>query len=88
VDEERERLNMGIAIVIPAERILEVVTQFMAEETEEIAQFEKKKRSYAVPDSVPDARTPMQKTAQGEEIPVPTTDQFFDDLKKISRKKD
>jgi hypothetical protein len=35
----------------------------MAEEAEEIAQYEKKKRSYAVPDSVPGARTQTQKTA-------------------------
>lgn len=87
-DEEREKLNMGIAIVIPAEKILEVITQFMAEEAEEIAQYEKKKRSYAVPDSVPGARTQTQKTAQGTEIPVPSTQQFFSDLEKASRRKE
>ncbi len=87
-DQEREKLNMGIAIVIPAEKILEVATQFMAEETEEIADYEKKKRSYAVPDSVPTARTQTQKTAQGTEIPVPSTEQFFSDLEKASRKKE
>jgi hypothetical protein len=83
-----EKINMGIAIVTPAEKILEVVPQFMTEETLEIEQHEKRKRSYAVPDSVPSPTGEMQKTAQGMDIPVPSTEQFFGDLEKVSRKKD
>jgi hypothetical protein len=48
VDEEREKLNMGIAIVIPAEKILEVIPQFMAEEMEENRAVRKKEALPAI----------------------------------------
>jgi hypothetical protein len=85
---EWEKINMGIAIVIPAEKILEAIQEnYMAEEQEEIAEYERKKRSYAAPDSVP-ATGETQTTSAGLEIPVPSKAQFFDDLQKASRKKD
>jgi len=49
-DKERVAINSGIAIVIPAEKIVEVLDRFKDEEEEEAKRVRMKKRSYVVPD--------------------------------------
>lgn len=80
----------GMAGVIPAWRIQEIL-----DSPELIMQRKKladeyfgieKMRSIPVNDLAHSTAT--QKTNTGSEIPIPTEEQFFDDLKKASRKKD
>jgi len=80
-------VNMGIAIVSPAERILEVIELFKDEEEKEASDF-RKKRVYVVADSLPRPNVTYQVTTGGFEIPIPTEDSFSRDLDKASRKKD
>lgn len=84
-----EGMNVGISVVVPALKIramlyseeqIAVRKQF---EEDELENDPSAKLDHAMPR---DAFT--QKTAKGEEIPVPTTKQFFGDLEKASRKKD
>jgi hypothetical protein len=49
---ERVAINSGIAIVIPAERIVEALEIFKDVEEAEVARIRSKKRSYVVPDSL------------------------------------
>jgi hypothetical protein len=48
---ERVTINSGIAIVIPAEKIVEVLDLFAMEDAEEAEQYRAENRSYVVPDS-------------------------------------
>jgi hypothetical protein len=48
---ERATINSGIAIVIPAEKIVEVLDLFAMEDAEEAEQYRARNRSYVVPDS-------------------------------------
>jgi hypothetical protein len=82
--------NTGMAGVIPAWKIAEVLNieellEMRDKEDHEIT--ERKNKSGASLDYAGEPRN-TQKTAQGLEIPIPATDQFFADLEKASRKKD
>jgi len=89
-DDGKEEIgvNMGIAIVVPAEKIMEVLEQFMKEEEQEAERAREKKRSYVVMDSLPQPNVTAQVTSTGIKIPVPTKDQVLADFEKASRKKD
>ena len=84
---ERKKIliNMGIAIVVPAEKISEVLATFMDEEKRELEEFRKTRMATIQPDSLAN-EVEMQTTPQGEEIPIPTEGQFLSDLQKVSRK--
>jgi hypothetical protein len=83
-----ERLNMGIAFVTPGEKILEVLELFADEEEKEIEEWRQRRRATVSLDSAPNPNVVMQITKDGAEIPIPSQDQFINDLKKASRKKD
>jgi hypothetical protein len=84
--------NTGMAGVIPAWKIVEVlnVEELRAMRDKEDHEITKRKsKSGASLDSVQaEESTKTQITAQGVEIPIPTTDQFLGDLEKASRRKD
>ena len=73
-DDGREKfgVNMGIAIVIPAEKIIEILEQFATEEEQEAADFREKKRSVMTVGS-PEQRTntTAQITIAGISVPAP-----------------
>jgi hypothetical protein len=85
--DRKHGVNMGVAIVVPAIKILETINQ------EGLVAMRKDTEKRATRNMVPgmDLVTPKgrelsQKTANGFEISVPTDEQFFSDLKKASRK--
>jgi hypothetical protein len=83
-------INFGISMVIPAEKITEVVQRFATEEQLEMAETAKKKRSLVIPDSVASKTTAnisFHETGTGFEIPVSTKGQPLD-LNKASSKKE
>lgn len=85
---QREAVNMGIAPMVPAQRILEVIGQqevldTMSDIHYELRRKQEEKDGAPVMDS---AFQPKQKTEQDFEIPIPSRDEFFGVLKKASRK--
>jgi len=82
---QKTKVNMGIAVVIPVERIFEVLGKFS--KVEERESRERLKRETPTMDSAdvePTQRTPG---VDGVDIPIPTRPQFFGDLEKAARKK-
>lgn len=85
---DRKRgVNMGVAMVVPAIKILETINQegLVTMRREE----EKRATRNMVPgmDSVePKRRSASQTTATGFELPVPSTEQVLRDMQKASRK--
>lgn len=89
-DDGKERLNvnMGIAMVIPAEKLTKVIDQFAKEEEFEIADQRQAKRSLRFsPGTETRTNTTFQVAGVGFEVPVHSEDQPLDDLKKASDKK-
>lgn len=87
----RVKANTGIAGVIPAWRISDLLERPELKNKRDRAdeQLTADKRDYVSLDSAVESEPqPTQKTAQGARIPVPTKEQFFDTLRKASRKKD
>ncbi len=90
------RSNSGMAGVVPAWKILELLNQeeLVAQRRLEEEAMQKKIESEpkAVFDAVFDAatveRVRTQKTGEGLDIPIPNEKQFFSDLTKITRKTD
>jgi hypothetical protein len=86
---DRKRgVNMGIAMVVPAIKILEAINQ------EELVNIRRAGEKQATRNMVPgmDSARPRdrkisQTTVIGFEIPVPTSEQVLGDMKKASRKK-
>jgi hypothetical protein len=73
-DDGKEKLgiNMGIAIVVPADKIVEVLGQFEKEEELEAEEFRKRKRSYIHVGSIDqEPNTTAQVTTTGLATPVP-----------------
>jgi hypothetical protein len=83
--------NTGMAGVIPAWKIAEVlnIEELRQMRDREDRKITEKKTSSGVSLDAAIAEEPMkiQHTEQGEEIPIPATDQFFSDLEKASHKK-
>lgn len=50
---KEKRINSGIAIVIPAQRVVEATDLFAEEDAQEAEEYRAKSRSYVVPDSSP-----------------------------------
>jgi len=95
---QQEAVNMGIAPMVPAHKILEVLSQpglLDAMNRIGMKMDEQKKQDDGTPvmdhgfEWRSDTSTRTQKTPgpDGIEIPIPTTDHFIGDLKKASRKK-
>jgi len=87
-ESELDKLNMGIAYLTPAEKIIEGLEQFMSQEKKEIEDHRKKKFAFVSLDA--STQTPniaAQITPNGFGVPIPSRDEFFDDLKKPGRKK-
>jgi Trypsin-like peptidase domain len=82
------RQNSGMAGVIPAWKIADVLKceELMNKRREQTESNNRKSGAVSL-DSADRAESAMQKTEKGLEIPVPTESQFFDDLRKASRKK-
>jgi hypothetical protein len=91
-DVREEARNMGIAPMVPARKILEVLRQpELLSEMNKInmqthEQVQREEGTAVYDDSF--GKPKEQTTPQGIKIPVPTTDQFFGDLEKASRKKE
>jgi hypothetical protein len=86
---ELEKLNMGIAYVTPAEKILGALAEFMPREKEEIEEHRKKKLSFiSVDGGAQRSNVAAQLTSTGFEIPAPDRGKSIDDLFNASRKKD
>ena len=83
-----EALNYGISPIVPMYKIMEVINQpeLLAMRKVVIEDARKKREATAVLDTA-FAKSDVQKTPEGLEIPVPTEDQFLSDLRKVSRKK-
>jgi hypothetical protein len=91
VEQDRKRgVNYGIAIVVPAVKLIETLNRPDLSEIRMKNDEKLKKRGVPGMDSTrgSDANGEIQTTAEGLKIPVPTEDQFFKDLGKASRKKD
>lgn len=87
-DTQVEAVNFGIAPMVPAQKILEVLSQPELLETmnkisADLKDQQQKKDGVAVMDS---GFEPTQTTDKGYEIPVPSADEFLNALKKASRK--
>jgi hypothetical protein len=87
-EDEKLGVNLGIAMIMPADAILKVLEVFVKEEEEEIEAARNKKRTLVVADSVPQSNVAAQVTSTGITIPVPTKEQFLTDLGRTSSKKD
>jgi len=82
-------INMGIAMIVPAEKLTRGLEVFMEEEKKEIEAARKKKLSFVVFDSVQhQPNVTFQTTSTGFDVAVPSAGEFLNDLKKASRKKD
>jgi len=84
--EGAEAVNMGVSIVVPARKILEVINH-----PELVAMRKKNDEAITatrgpVADTAFGEKPEAQTTAKGFEIPVPTQEQFLADLTKASRK--
>ncbi len=83
---DRKRgVNTGIAMVVPASKILETINQ------EELVNIRREGERRATRKMVPgmDSAEPKERTqttVTGFELPVPSSEQVFDGLKKASRK--
>jgi hypothetical protein len=88
--DEKIHINLGIAMVVPAEKIDDVIARFADQERVEMEHKAEKKNMLVVPDSMMGTRANVtfQTTGTGFEIPVPEKDQVLRDLTKASRKKD
>jgi len=83
--------NTGMAGVIPAWKITEVLDleelKSMRDKEDHVITERKNKSAVALDFATAEESPKTQITAEGAEIPIPATDQFFDDLEKASRKK-
>ena len=86
--EELDRLNMGIAFVTPAEKIVEGLEVFMEGDKKASEEYKNSNRAFVAFDSAPQSNVSSQITHTGAEIPIPTEKIVFPDLKKASRKKE
>ena len=82
--------NTGMAGVIPAWKIMEVLNleELVAMREKEDHAITKRKNKSGASLDYAEEPSQTQTTAKGETISIPETDQFFDDLKKASRRKD
>jgi len=85
---DRQRgVNMGIAMVVPAIKLLETINQEGLVKMRRDAEKKATRGMVAGMDSLkPKEHGLSQKTPSGFEIPVPTNDQVFGDMKKASRR--
>jgi hypothetical protein len=83
---DEQKVNMGIAIVVPFSYVLDLIDLYREEE--EAAMAKREPSFVAVADSLPQSNVSMQITHTGAQIPTPSEEQFLDDLKKATRKKD
>ena len=82
---EIEAVNMGISLVVPAQKIMEVIEQ------EELMQAQRKTEEDRFKEETGgtlDSVQPTQATAKRFEIPIPETNEFFDALQQVTRKVD
>src|SRR5207253_7959318 len=81
-----EAVNMGLSVVVPAPKILEIINHPELMEMRRAVHENRKqeKAKWTTLDSSFGKET--QTTAQDFKIPTPTHDAFFHDLKKASRK--
>jgi len=82
--------NTGMAGVIPAWKIAEVLNleELIAMRDKDDHEITDRKNKSGASLDYTEEPQKTQSTAEGLEIPIPATDQFFGDLEKASRKKD
>ncbi len=84
VNDRKRGVNYGMAIVVPATKILDVLNRPELVEMRTEAEKLRVGRRNIVPTA--DSAKSTQTTPEGAEIPIPTQEQFLDDLTKASRK--
>ena len=83
-----EAVNMGLSAIVPLYKILEVINHpELVAMRNVVKETARKNRLKTTVLDTAFAKSDAQKTPKGAEIPIPTEDQFLDDLKKASRKK-
>jgi hypothetical protein len=83
-----EAVNMGLSAIVPLYKILEVINHpELVAMRNVVKETARKNRLKTTVLDTAFAKSDAQKTPKGVEIPIPTEDQFLDDLKKASRKK-
>lgn len=82
-------VNVGLAVVIPAQKIIDILhgSELTAMRKKIIEGIKEKEPPAATMDSGFPEASATQTTGKGYQIPVPTKEQFLDDLEKASRKK-
>ncbi len=85
-----KNVNMGIAIVVPVSKLLEMLNSPAIRAGEIPVEEELRNRNLPTADVAAQPAQPQktQTTAEGFDIPTPTEKQFFSDLEKITRKTD
>lgn len=85
LDDDNGQVNLGIAIVVPAMKILEVIKQEeLMQDRQQKAERRRSERDRPTMDMISEY---TQETRAGHPVPIPTRAQFFRDLTKVTRKK-
>jgi hypothetical protein len=87
VNDRKRGVNYGMAVVVPASKILDILNRPELVEMRTETENRKLRRKVAIPGM--DSAKPKQETQitpAGAEIPIPTQEQFLGDLNKVSRK--
>lgn len=87
VHDRKHGVNYGIGIVVPAAKILETIMQPELIKMRELSELDLGKLRRSVPGTDSAKRRPTTQTTPADaEIPIPTQEQFLDDLTIVSRK--
>ena len=86
--DELDRLNMGVAFVTPAEKIVEGLEVFMEGDKKASEAYKNRNHAFVAFDSAPQSNVSSQVTHTGAEIPIPSKDDFIESLKRVTKKKE
>ncbi len=86
INDRKRGVNYGMAVVVPASKILETLNTPELVEMRVEAEKRRLQRRVAVPSMDSAKPQPTQLTPEGAKIPIPTQEQFLDDLTKATRK--
>jgi hypothetical protein len=85
---EKLPINFGISMVIPAEKISDVIKRFREEETLELSERPNEKNTLLIMRDSAAPNISFQETGTGFELPTRSEDQFLRDPNHTSRKKE